>query len=226
MTKTNFSQRFRIFMRKNSLAMVFVFICLNLMTASFTFSQTTDAKLIELRRQFAINYLKPEAHFALARYYIEKGNEVEAFYIMEYARRYRFEEKEFNAAFVKFFGDSGEPNAAARAAFEKGTNFFKQNKLAEAEKSFVEAANLAPNSAEFQAWVGRFFYKQPKPDPARALKYYYKAYFLFPDVYETEFGESRIHEITIADAETRFAALRFCGPQWRRSVPAGSTPHR
>lgn len=195
------------FIRQQIFVNIFIIICLSLIAANAVFSQTVEPKLAELRRQYAANYLKTEAHFALARYYVEHGNAVQAFYIMEYARRNRFEEAEFNAAFIKFFGDSGEPNAAARAAFEKGGNFLKQNNLAEAEKSFVEAATLAPNSAEFQAWVGRFFYKKPKPDTMRALNYYYKAYFLFPDVYETEFGESRIREITIADAEARFAVL-------------------
>ena len=42
-----------------------------------------------------------------------------------------------------------------------------------------------------QAWAGRFFLKAASK-PAEALDYYFRAYFLEPDYYETEYVESRI----------------------------------
>ncbi len=185
----------------------FVFVCLYFVAANIVFSQNTDPKLVELRRQFAVNYLKPEAHFALADYYIEKGEKLQAFYILEYARRYRFSREDFDTAFVKHFGDnSAEPDDKAKTAFEKAYELLKQNKLDEAENSFITAANLAPKNALIQTWVGRFFYKA-KPDNEQALKYYYNAYFLYPHAYETEYVEWRIRHISSDDADAKFAEL-------------------
>lgn len=179
-------------------------ICLCLIAGSAVFSQTPDPKLVELRKQFATEYLNPAAHFALANYYLEKGDKVQAFFIMEYARRYRFAQEDFDKAFINFFQQrSIEPNAAAKEALDDGYRFLKENDLAAAEQSFVKAAKLAPNSALTQAFVGRFFFKA-KSNNAQALPYYFKAYFLDPHAYETEYVESRIRNITFADAEIQF----------------------
>jgi hypothetical protein len=185
---------------------IFTLICLIFISANSVFTQTDDPKLLELRKQYAENYLKPEAHFALAKYHLEKGNKHQAFYIMEFARRYKFPEEVFNATFIKFFGSEAVPDVKAKAAFDKGYELLKQQKLNEAAQSFTTAAELAPKSAVIQTWVGRFFYKA-KPDNALALKYYFNAYFLDPHAYETEFVESRIRNITLADGEAQFAKL-------------------
>ena len=57
-----------------------------------------------------------------------------------------------------------------------------------------------------QTWVGRFFFKA-KLNAAQALPYYFNAYFLDPHAYETEYVESRIRNISLADADIRFAGL-------------------
>lgn len=189
----------------------FALIFLSLTAAGGAFSQSSDTKILALRHQFAVRYLQPEAHFALAQYYLDKNDKLQAFLIVEYARRYRFAEKDFNSAFVKFFGDnSPEPSVEAKRSFEKGYDLLKQNKTDEAEKSLVEAAKLAPKSGFIQGWVGRFFFKV-KADNAQALKYYYNAYFLDPDAYETEFVESRIRNIEIPLADAKFTELVING---------------
>lgn len=184
--------------------------CLLLIAASGVFAQAVDARLLELRKQYAENYLKPEAHFALAQYHLEKGNKLQAFFIMEFARRYKFPEELFDTAFIKFFGVEEDPDPNAKAAFDKGYELLKQNKLNEAASSFTAAAKLAPKSAVVQTWVGRFFYKA-KSDNALALQYYFNAYFLHPHAYETEFVESRIRDITVTDADAQFAKLLKSG---------------
>jgi hypothetical protein len=164
-----------------------------------------------LRNQFAVNYLKPEAHFALAQYFLDKNDKIQAFYILEYARRYRFSTEEYDAAYVKFFGDfSAEPDVKAKEAFEKGYELLKTNKYDEAEQMLVKSANLAPKSFFIQAWVGRFFHKV-RENNERALPYYFDAYFLYPHAYETEYVESRIRNITFADANDRFEELLKSG---------------
>lgn len=195
----------------NRIAFCFAAICLLFTFAHAAFSQASDAKLTELRKQFALDYLKPASHFALANYYLEKNDKLTAFYILEYARRYRFPEKDFNAEFIKVFGDnSPEPSAQAKKAFEEGYRLLKLDKLDEAEASLVKAAKLAPKSAFVQGWVGRFFFKV-RQNSAQALPYYYNAYFLDPHAYETEFVESRIQNITNSDADLRFAELKKAG---------------
>ncbi|HZS42314.1 MAG TPA: hypothetical protein VFF06_36035 [Polyangia bacterium] len=63
--------------------------------------------------------------------------------------------------------------------------------LARAEALFVRAAELARANAMVQAWTARFFLKAVSK-PRQALDYYYRAYFLDPDYYETEFVEARL----------------------------------
>jgi len=70
----------------------------------------------------------------------------------------------------------------------------KESDLQPAEAAFVRAAELSPDSADIQAWTGRFFYKARHED-SRALQYYLNAYFLDPHAYETEYVESRIRKI-------------------------------
>ena len=184
------------------------------------FSQNTDPKLSALRKQFAVKYLHPEAHFALAQYYLDKNDKLQAYLIIEYARRYRFSEKDFDPAFVKFFGDnSAEPDEKAKNLFETGFALLKAEKENEvltadkknqAEKLIVEAAKLAPKSAFIQSWTGRFFYRV-KSDDARALNYYYNAYFLDPHAYDTEYAEARIRKIALPIADAKFAEMLKSG---------------
>lgn len=197
----------KYFRQRNRVLIFFLLICSCFIFTNSAFSQTPDPKLVELRRQFAFNYLKPEAHFALAQYYLDKDNKLQAFFILEYARRYRFSAKDFDTAFVKFFGDnSDEPADKAKEAFEEAYRLLKEKKRDEAEKLFIKAATLAPKSAFIQTWVGRFYYKA-KLNNVQALPYYFNAYFLDPHAYETEYVESRIRNISLADADVQFAEL-------------------
>lgn len=201
-------------MKQNNYVLLFkVFLLAGLyfLSASGTFSQTNDQKLAELRTRFAVNYLKPEAHFALAKYYLDKNDKTQAFLILEYARRYRFDEKDFNASYEKFFGNhSAEPSDEAKSAFEKASRLQTEGKFDEAEPLFVKAAELSPESAFIQTWVGRFYYRT-KPDTAKALQFYFNAYFLDPNAYDTEYAESRIHNIAAADADAKFKELLNSG---------------
>jgi tetratricopeptide (TPR) repeat protein len=88
-------------------------------------------------------------------------------------------------AIVKAHPDDGE------VLFFLAAEVQEANDLPLAEQLFTRAAELARANGAVQAWTGRFFLKAvSKPD--RALDYYYRAYFLDPDYYETEFVEARI----------------------------------
>jgi Tfp pilus assembly protein PilF len=78
--------------------------------------------------------------------------------------------------------------------FDLAQVFEQSNDLEGAQREFERAVQLAPQSAEIQGWVARFYLKE-KPNPRRSLDLYLNAYFLDPDFYETEYAESRIPKL-------------------------------
>ncbi len=79
-------------------------------------AQNSDPALAALEHEFALHYLEPEPHMALAKYHFDHGNKWTAFVISEEARRGRFEEKVFGAAFYHAFdGFDNSPAAEAKA---------------------------------------------------------------------------------------------------------------
>jgi tetratricopeptide (TPR) repeat protein len=265
--------------------------------------------LEQLRQDYAVGFLDPAPHMALAKYFRDHGNRLQAFYILEAARRTRFEQEEFNAAFKTYFlgeepfdnskeaeakllaqlsrdpashdtlfkladiyisrddwpkakeylgklialhPENFEDTKALAEVYQREGNearaqkilhewarkypetsdayririadvpeqeadkakaligealkkfpqeadfpfylagiYLREHRTKEAEPLYVKAAELAPDSAYVQAWVGRFFFKAEE-DASRALEYYLSAYLLDPDAYETEYVESRI----------------------------------
>ena len=291
-------------------------------------TQSQSPSVSQLQAEYAMHFLEPAAHMALAKYYRDKGNRLQAFYILETARRGRFEEDEFNKAFALAFKGSQPPdfsktaeaallskharepksidtivkladiyisredwpkakeylskairlqpedfeNAEALAevfsregkqeesdrllreymqkypetlngyrlriaevsekdpdkaklllleaqkkfpqeggiVFQLGTIRQREGNLREAEEHFVRAAEMSPDSALIQAWVGRFFFKV-KNDDRRALNYYLNAYLLDPHAYETEYVESRIPKTSEVVSKADYEQQRKSG---------------
>ena len=71
--------------------------------------------LSQLRAEYTMRFLEPAPHMALAKYFRDKGNRLQAFYILETARRGRFGEDEFNKAFALVFKDSKPPDYSQAA---------------------------------------------------------------------------------------------------------------
>ena len=311
---------FSVHMAKLTLSILTVYLFVVVCSAQSSVS-SPDEELIRLRNDWAVHFLEPEPHMELAKYFRDKGNLLQAFFILENARRGRFEQKIFDAAFLKYFGGSkpldnsksaedryiqlatsapadleavkhladiyisredytnakkylsialaAQPNdfdtlsalveiyerernpdkaqqlletferrypdssgglslrlskemkadpvkarstaieaiakfpAEGEFRFNFGVLLQKENKLDEAEASFVKAAELSPTSSYIQAWVGRFFFKA-RPDNARALRYYLQSYLLDPHAYETEYVESRIPKLAFDLAQQEF----------------------
>ncbi len=59
--------------------------------------------LEDLQQAYAMNHFEPESHMALAKFHHDGGNRLLAYYILESARRNRFEEKVFDAAYARAF---------------------------------------------------------------------------------------------------------------------------
>lgn len=171
-------------------------------------ASTPDPQLVQLRRQLAIHYMEPASHMAMAKYFWEKGDRLQAFYLLEYARRGRFPPAQFDQAFQKAFGGRRSPaeSKQGEGSFNKGLELIHAGETKQAEEYFVRAAELSPHSVVIQSWVGRFFFKERRND-LRALQFYLNAYFLDPHAYETEFVESRIRSINYDQATFRFRQL-------------------
>ncbi|MCM3871804.1 MAG: hypothetical protein ND895_14070 [Pyrinomonadaceae bacterium] len=75
-------------------------------------SQTKEPNLAKLQSEFAVRFLEPEPHMALAKYYLDHGKRLEAFYTLEAARRGHFEEAIFNTAFYRAFDGLDNSRAA------------------------------------------------------------------------------------------------------------------
>src|SRR6516164_6281086 len=99
--------------------------CLSLAMCFWDGPKTKEATLSDLQRAYAMDHFDPEPHMALAKYYHDRGNRLLAYYILETARRTRFEEKGFNDAFalifrgVKPFDNSREAEKALQAKHQQ-----------------------------------------------------------------------------------------------------------
>lgn len=311
---------------------VLVLLGCSLLAATLPHAARAQAppSLESLSADFAMRFLEPEAHMALAKYFRDSGDPVAAFDLLEAARRGRFPPEVFDPAFKTYFlgeksfasdketeakllaqlarepdsrealfgladiyisredwpkakrylrklieaeptrfehvealaevyrraGDAQQaellPRQWARAHPETAEGYrirvgelsetetdrakallkeaaakfpddphfpfdlaginLREKNLKEAERLYVRAAELAPDSAYIQAWVGRFFFKAA-PDDRRALEHYLKAYLLDPHAYESEYVESRISTLLWRAAEARLSE------QLKRGVP-------
>ena len=194
--------------RPDLIRRLLVVVSLVLIAPTLGVAQATDPQLLLLRRQLALSYAEPAAHMALAKYFWQKGNRLQAFYLMEYARRSMFPKAQFNEAFQRAFNGARPPTESKQAVtvFNKAVEFQRAGDAKQAEESFVKAAEMAPRSVQIQSWVGRYFFKDRRDD-LRALEFYLTAYFLDPDAYETEFVESRIRTINYDEATLRYRLL-------------------
>ena len=84
--------------------MLVFLILVFLSTAEAQTPPATDPELLRLRQEYAARYLEPGPHMQLAKYFRANGNPLQAFYILESARRHRFDRETFDAAYLLHFG--------------------------------------------------------------------------------------------------------------------------
>src|SRR5690348_579253 len=106
------------------------------------------------------------------------------------------------------------PNSAV-LHYDLGALLHQNHDLQGTKREFTRAAELAPESAMIQGWMGRFYLKS-KDDQPRAFDHYLKAYFLDPDFYDTEYAEGRITKL--AD-QLSHAAMEKGPPQEGKPDP-------
>lgn len=88
--------------RTKFVLLIFTAVCL--FNPGIIQSQATDPELVRLRNDWAMRFFAPGPHMELAKYFRSRGNTIQAFYILENARRQRFETDVFDAAFLLHFG--------------------------------------------------------------------------------------------------------------------------
>ena len=131
--------------------------------------------LEQLRADYAARFMEPAPHMALARYFRDKGDRLQAFYILEAARRGRFEEEEFNRAFAEWFRGEKPVDASA-----------------EAEAALLEEHARDPNSVETITKLADIYIT--REDWAKAKQFIAQAIRLKPDDYENTDAMAQVLE--------------------------------
>src|SRR5690349_4379612 len=153
---------------------------------SQSFAQAQAQSLSQLRAEYAMRFLEPAPHMALAKYFRDKGNRLQAFYILENARRGRFEEDEFNKAFALAFRGSRPPDysqAAEVALLNEHARdpntidtivkladiYISREDWANAKKYISKAIQLQPEDFENTKALAEVFRREGKEEEAGRL---------------------------------------------------------
>ncbi len=152
-------------------------------------------ELERLREDYAMRYLEPEPHMALAKYFRDHGDRLQAFYILESARRGRFEEDKFNAAFKQYF--------LGEEPFDNGK---------EAESKLL--AELARDPSSFDALHGLADIYISREEYAKGRGYLLKVIALRPD----DFGHVKALAEVYRRENKEAVASKVLG-EWARLHP-------
>ena len=169
-----------------ALALLACSLTLTLCCLAQTGAPAQDSTLERLREDYAMRYLEPEPHMALAKYFRDRGDRLEAFYVLEVARRSRFEEEEFNAAFKKYFlgekpfdnSREAESKLLADLAREPQSSdnlhpladiYISREEYAKAEQYLAKLITLRPDSFEDVEALAEVFRREKKYADAETL---------------------------------------------------------
>jgi tetratricopeptide (TPR) repeat protein len=163
--------------------------CLTVIALGFAAASVAaqDAELSRLQRDWALRFFEPDAHMELAKYYRAKGDLINAFYVLENARRNRFEAEVFDAAFLKHFGgfapldNSPAEEQKYRALRSNSPDDIKviihladiyvsRNDFAKAEPLFKEVLVKDPRNATAVGALAEIYSRQNKTDDAMKVR--------------------------------------------------------
>jgi len=145
-----------------------------------------ETELVRLRHDWAMRFLEPGPHMELAKYFRANGNPIQAFYILENARRHRFETKVFDDAFLLHFGGF-KPLDNSKAEEEKYLRLRKtapdnvgviihlvdiyvsRNDFASAEPLFKLALEKDPENFTSVGALEEIYRRQNTPEKAKQI---------------------------------------------------------
>lgn len=147
-------------------ALVAVFLGLLSLPA---FAQGKSATLEQLRHDLAMRYLEPAPHMALAKFFHDRGERLQAFYLLEWARRGRFEEPVFDRAFAETFGrpEDDKISPPIQKYLDRiGAAYDKQP--ARAKALLAEAIARFPAEGRFRYTLAALLQREDRLDEAEA----------------------------------------------------------
>ena len=180
-------------------------------------SQSPSPSIAQLRADYVRHFLEPASHMALAKYFHDKGNRLQAFYILESARRNRFEEKDFDEAFA--LGFRGTPphdhsEAAEMALLNEHTRnptstdtivkladiYISREDWSRAKEYLTKAIQLQPEDFETTQALAEVLSREDKQEESdRLLREYSQKYSQTLDGYQLRIAE--VHEKNPAQAK-------------------------
>lgn len=165
-----------------------------------------EPSLEKLRRNLALRYVEPGPHMALARYYYDKGNRLQAFLLLEWARRSLFPREQFDEAFERAFlhrepfDNSKEAEAAllkrharepksAEVAVKLADIYISRSDWPKAKEYLAKAMQLKPEDFTTVAALAEVLRREGKPrEAARAIEDYLTKYPRSRETYRQKIG--------------------------------------
>lgn len=164
-----------------------------------------DEELMALRQAQADRYLEPDPHMALARYHHDRGDRIQAFYLLEGIRRSQFEPPVFDAAFREHFLDEepfdNSPEAEAEllqkvsgqdADFESLSNladiYVSRSDWTNADRYLRLALEKKPNDFVTIDAIAEVYSRSGRKDMAQLIRDKYHE--TFPENVETYVAKS------------------------------------
>ena len=154
-------------------------------------AQAQNDPLKQLRVDYAMRFLEPAPHMALAKYFLDHGNRLHAFDTLEAARRSRFEESVFNQAFQLTFRGFDYSAAAetdllkelsrhpqsAEVIFKLADLYIARNDLAKAKRYLAAGIKIRPDDFKYTNGLAEVLrIEGNKEEAVRLIKNYVRSY--------------------------------------------------
>jgi Tfp pilus assembly protein PilF len=140
-----------------------------------------EPSLEKLRKELAQRYVEPGPHMALARYSHDKGNPLQAFLLLEYARRGLFPREQFDEAFESTFLRHGpfdnskkaetallkkhaEQPRSAEVVVKLADIYISRNDWPRAKEYLAEAMKLTPEDFTNVEALAEVLRREGKPE--------------------------------------------------------------
>src|SRR5215469_575551 len=158
--------------------------------------------LQDVRKDLALRYGEPDGHMALARYFRDKGEHLQAFLLLEYARRGLFPRETFNEAFDRAFihrepVDNSEKAEAtllkkfaedpksAETAVKLVDIYFSRDDWGKAKEYLEKAIKLEPDDFQNVAALAEVWRREGKPkERDKVVRDYVDKHPESPDAYK------------------------------------------
>jgi len=189
-------------------------------------STQQETERLRLRNDTALHYFSPEAHLKLARYYYDRGDKIQAFYISEHARE-MFRNEEFTPAFQRFAALTLKESPSLSEVLEspllaKKTGDESSTDQLETEKGINSFLTAYPDSLGPKTAAANFF--SNTKNATRALPLYIDLYFHDPHYHVGGWAEQHVKKISRAYKSSWWASRKKSGKPLAQLVIEENNP--